>query len=146
MKIPRIFYFFVVASILVELMLSFSMRPGFSLLGEKGEPPLNKPKIYSFPSLQENPLPVGSLHTKFLFLPLNNNFNVITLKNFIFSCNHCSYTAFILTLYALYTLVMSVFILIDVQYLQNVVFSFENSSNGQNHSSSVSNHRTENSS
>ena len=38
---------------------------------------------------------------------------------------------------------MSVFILIDVQYLQNVVFSFENSSNGQNHSSSDSNHRIE---
>ena len=39
---------------------------------------------------------------------------------------------------------MSVFILIDVQYLQNVVFSFENSSNDQNHSSSDSNHRIEN--
>ena len=38
---------------------------------------------------------------------------------------------------------MSVFILIDVQYLQNVVFSFENSSNGQNHSSSDSNHQIE---
>ena len=35
---------------------------------------------------------------------------------------------------------MSVFILIDVQYLQNVFFSFENSSNGQNHSSSDSKH------
>ena len=84
MKIPRIFYFFVVASILIELMLSFSMRPGFSLLGEKGESPLNKSKICSFPSLQENPRPVDSPHTKFLFPPLNNNFNVITLKKLHF--------------------------------------------------------------
>ena len=107
------------------------------------ESPLKKPKICSFPSLQENPPAVDSPLTIFLFPPLNNNFNVITWKNFIFSCNHCSYTIFVLTLYALYTLVMSVFILIDVQYSQNVVFSFENSSNGQNHSSSDSNHRIE---
>ena len=40
---------------------------------------------------------------------------------------------FILTLYSLYTQVMLIFILIDVLYLQNVVFSFEKESNGQNH-------------
>ena len=33
-------------------------------------------------------------------------------------------------------------ILIDVQYVQNVVFSFEKSSNGQNHSLSDSDHPT----
>ena len=35
---------------------------------------------------------------------------------------------------------MLISILIDVQYLQNIVFSFEGGSNGQNHSSSGSHH------
>ena len=35
-----------------------------------------------------------------------------------------------------YTLVMLILILIDVQYLQNAVFSFGKGLNGQNHSSS----------
>ena len=45
---------------------------------------------------------------------------------------------FILTSYSLYTQVMPSLILINVQYLQNVVFSFENFLNSQNHSSSDS--------
>ena len=35
---------------------------------------------------------------------------------------------------------MLILVLIDVQYIQNVVFSFEKASNGQNHSSSDSHH------
>ena len=35
---------------------------------------------------------------------------------------------------------MLILILIDVQYLQKVVFCFEKGSNGQNHSSSASHH------
>ena len=35
---------------------------------------------------------------------------------------------------------MLVVVLIDVQYIQNVVVSFEKGSNGQNHSSSDSHH------
>ena len=46
-------------------------------------------------------------------------------KNFILSCGHSCRT-----------------ILIDDQYVQNVVLSFEKSSNGQNHSSSDSHHPT----
>ena len=53
-------------------------------------------------------------------------------ENFIFGCSHCTCTVFILTSYSLYTQVMLVLILIDVQYLQNVVFSFEKRLNGQN--------------
>ena len=45
-----------------------------------------------------------------------------------------------LTLYSLYTQAMLILILINVQYLQNVVFSFENGLNGQNHPSSDSYH------
>ena len=45
-----------------------------------------------------------------------------TLKFFIFSCSHCSCTIFILTSYSLYTQVMLILILMDVQYLHNVVF------------------------
>ena len=43
----------------------------------------------------------------------------------MFSCSHLLFSHFCLPLY-------SVLILIDVQYLQNVVFSFEMGSNGQN--------------
>ena len=50
MKIPIIFYIFVVASILIELMLSFSMRPGFSLLGEKRRVPPQQAKNLLIPS------------------------------------------------------------------------------------------------
>ena len=53
-------------------------------------------------------------------------------KNFIFSCSNRSCTVFILTSYSLYTQVMLIIILIDVQFLQNVVFSFEKGANGQN--------------
>ena len=60
-------------------------------------------------------------------LQLNSNFHVI----YVFSCSHCSCTIFILTSYSLYTQI--IFILIDIQYLQKVVFSFEKGSNGQNH-------------
>ena len=45
----------------------------------------------------------------------------------------------------MYTQVVLIFILIDVQYLQNAVFSFEESSNGQNHSSSSFHHPIKNS-
>ena len=38
----------------------------------------------------------------------------------------------------LYKQVMLIWILIDIQYLENVVFSFEKGSNGQNHSLSDS--------
>ena len=49
----------------------------------------------------------------------------------MFSCSHLLFSHFCLPLY-------SVLILIDVQYLQNVVFSFEMGSNGQNQSLSDS--------
>ena len=45
-----------------------------------------------------------------------------------------------LTLYSLYTQAVLILTLINVQYLQNVVFSFENGLNGQNLSSSDSYH------
>ena len=45
-----------------------------------------------------------------------------------------------LTSYSLNTQVMLILILIDVQYLQNVIFSFEKGLNGQNYSSSGSHH------
>ena len=68
----NIFYFFVVASILIELMLRFSMRPGFSPLGGGGgcgggESPLNKPKINS--SNGQNYSSSDSNHRIETFLP-----------------------------------------------------------------------------
>ena len=61
-------------------------------------------------------------------------------KKFKFSCGHCSCTTFILTSYSLYTQVMLILILINVQYLQDVVFDFEKGLNGQNHSWPDSHH------
>ena len=47
---------------------------------------------------------VHSIFTTVLSSPQsNNNFHVITHKNFIFSCSHCSCTIFILNSYSLYT-------------------------------------------
>ena len=59
-------------------------------------------------------------------------------KNVIYSCKHYSCTIFILTSYCLYTQIMLLLILIDFQYLQNVVLSFEKDWNAQNHSLSDS--------
>ena len=72
------------------------------------------------------------------FLPhlsLNNNFHVITQKKLPFYLQSLLLYHF-LTSYSLYKQVMLILILINVQYLQNVVFSFEKGLNGQNHSSS----------
>ena len=57
-----------------------------------------------------------------------------------FSCSYCSCTIFVLTSYSLETQIMLILILIDVQYSQNAVFSFEKFLNPQNHSSSGSHH------
>ena len=49
-----------------------------------------------------------------------------------------THVPFFLTWYSFYTQVMLMLILIGVQYLQNVAFSFEKDLNGQNHFSSDS--------
>ena len=75
---------------------------------------------------------------------VNSNFQVITTpppppsppkKNLlIFSCGHWPCAIFNLVSYSLYKQVVLILILIDVQYLQNVLFSFENGRNGQTQS------------
>ena len=66
--------------------------------------------------------------------PLDQRF-ILSIKYFIFSCNHCSSTTFIL-----YTQVMLIIILIDVQYFHNLVFRFKTCLNCQNHSLLDSHH------
>ena len=51
--------------------------------------------------------------------------------------------SFLFYFHTIYTQVMLLFILINVQYLQNVVFSFEKGLSGQNHSLSDSHHLIE---
>ena len=58
----------------------------------------------------------------------------------MFSCSYCSCFIFVLISYSLDTQVMLIVILIDVQYSQKAVFSFEKGSNCQNHSLSGSLH------
>ena len=64
---------------------------------------------------------------------------ILSIKYFIFSCNHCSSTTFIL-----YTQVILIKILIDVQYFQNLVFRFKTCLNCQNHSLLDSHHLVKN--
>ena len=99
------------------------------------------------PSTRKNPPAVASLNQIFIlphqrFLPpLQITICILEPhKYFIFSCSHCSCTIFISNFYSLYIQIMLILILIDVQYLQNLVFSFENGSNVQNHSLSDSHH------
>ena len=84
--------------------------------------------------IEESPTPTKNLlthplPTKFLFPPTKSQFNPIKNKSVIFSCIHYCCTIFVL----ISCTFMLVLILIDVQYSQNAVFSFENFSNRQNH-------------
>ena len=65
-------------------------------------------------------------------------------KNFIFSCIHCSCTIIALISDLLYTQVMLILILIDVQYSEKAVFNSEIASNCENHSYSGSHHLVKN--
>ena len=65
--------------------------------------------------------------------------------NVIFSCSHPSCTIFVLISCSFQTQIMLILILIDAQYSQNAVFSFEKFWNRQNHSSSGSYHLVRNS-
>ena len=84
------------------------------------------------PPSGKNPSPVDPspnfycFHQRFV-PPLNNNFHVISQKNFIFSCSHCSCTIFISPLYTLHTQVMPMLILTNIQIVD---FSFERGLNG----------------
>ena len=63
-------------------------------------------------------------------LPLPLTFIPPPLTSFLVAAL-CSFTIFLLTSYFLYTQVMLIQVLIDVQYLQKAVFSFEKGLNGQ---------------
>ena len=74
-------------------------------------------------------------------LPTKQQFSSYNSKNpSISSCSHCPCSIFVLMSYSLDTQVMSILILIDVQYSQNAVFSLEKCLTFQNHSSSGSIH------
>ena len=102
---------------------------GFPYWGDGEVPPPTK-------NLLIQPLP-----TRFLFPPTKSQVNPIKkLKtSFLAEASHCSYH-FVLISYSFETQIMLVLILIDFQYSQNAVFSFEKYLNRQNHSSSDSHH------
>ena len=104
-------------------------------MGDWGVAPY-KPKIP--PPTWNNPSSSKLPHQIFIFLPHQTR----VFKNFIFSCRHCSCTIFVLTLYSLYARFMLILVLMDIQYLQNIGFSFKKSLSDQNHSSSNSYHMT----
>ena len=97
---------------------------GFLLLEWWGIPPTNQ-KFAHAPS----PYQIFILYHQESIQPNKEK------KNVIFSCSHCPCTIFVLISYFFETQIMLILILIDVQYSQNAVFSFENFSNRQNHSS-----------
>ena len=100
-------------------------KTGLSLLGGGGEFPSTSQTFVHYP-LPSTPK-VNSTQQK--------------NKNVIFTCSHSSCTIFVLISYSFETQIMLILILINVQYSQNAVFSFENFLNHQNHSSSGSYHR-----
>ena len=88
-----------------------------------------------FPTKESPPPPPQNLlisptwknlpHQMLISSKLNNNFYVTTQRKLHFQLQSGSCTIFILTLSSLYTQFMLILILIDVQYLQNIVFSFQ---------------------
>ena len=89
--------------------------------------------------LPDKNLLILPLPTEFLFPPTKSQFNPIK-KNVVFICSHCSCTIFVLLSYSFETQIMLILVLIDVQYSQNAVFSFEKFANHHNHSSSDYHH------
>ena len=119
-------FFIVYKNLLAKFM------QGFPYWGMGGQP-----KICSF-----NPSPPNFFWGGWGVFPHPQKVNSTQYKNknVIFSCSHCSCTFFVLISYFFETQIMLILILIDVQYSQNAVFSFEKFSNRQNHSSSGSHH------
>ena len=73
-----------------------------------------------------------------IYIPSHRN--SILQNKFFFSWVDCSCTIFVLISYSFKGQSMLILILIDAQYSQNAVFSFEKFLNRQNHSSSGSHH------
>ena len=96
-------------------------------------PPPIVENLFTSPTWKNPPsrLPPPKVNSYLPPASLNINIHLIIQKNFIFSCRHSSCTIFILISYSLYTQVMLILILIDVQYLQNFALSYEKGLNGQ---------------
>ena len=95
--------------------------------GVWGSPPFNKKCARS------------TLPTKFLFPPTKSQFKLIKkIKTFLAVV--IVPVPFLLVLISYSFKTQIILILMDVQYSQNAVFSFEKFSNRQNHSSSCSHH------
>ena len=85
----------------------------------------------------------SKLSVKKFYLPHYLTISMLELdKNFILNCVHSCRTIFILIEYYWYLQVMLTLILTENQYVQNVAFSFEKSSNRQNRSLSDSHLQT----
>ena len=103
-------------------------------------PPHQAKICSSLPDLEKFPSSnFYSLLTKSQFLLLPPNKKLQPNRNVIFSDSHCSCNIFVLiSSYSFDTHFMQTWILIDVQYSQNAIFSFEKSSNRQNQNYSSS--------
>ena len=116
---------------------------GFSLLGQgiRKSPALAKYLLILSPTTRKNP-PFVDSPTKCLSPSTKRQFPCFNpVKKIIFSflaTVYCCCTIFILTLSFLYIQVMLILISVNVQCLQNAVFSFEKGSNSQDHSPSDS--------
>ena len=98
-------------------------------------------KVFLTGAMGECPPPAKTLlippsPANFYSLPTKSQFNLINKikTSFLAVVIAAVATIFVLIFYSLETEIMLILILIDVQYSQNAVFSFENFSNRQNHS------------
>ena len=113
-----------------------SMGQNFLYWGNGGESPLLPTENLLISPHLENSPPPSRLPPHQMFIPLPPP----KVKNIIFSCSQCSWAIFVLISYSLDTQVMLILVLIDVQYSQKIIFSFEKGMIGQNNSLSGSHH------
>ena len=118
-----------------------------SLLGDS--PLQTKIRSSPRPSAWKNFFPVNSLPPNFYSLPTKSHFaspsplppfnsSYDTIKTSFLVISHCYCTIFVLISYSFDTQVMLILILIDAQYPQNGVFSFQKGSNRKNYSTAAS--------
>ena len=121
-----------VKDIVRKLTQAFKASAANKIFSTRGDGGSISPHSWKFAHSSTPPrqIPPSRLPTtKFLFCP--PSYNPIKIAFASVKKSHC----FCTTLYSLYTQVMIILILIDVQYLQNVLFRFPKGLNHQIHSS-----------
>ena len=115
-------------------------QQGFLYWGDGRSPSLTGQKFVNLSPTRKGP-PVDSTPSFYYPPPKVHSLTKLQLLHYNPLCTIMYHFYFTFT--SLHTQVMLIMILINVQYLENVVFNFEKGSSGQNHSLSDSHHAIE---